>query len=483
MEQDLIEKLKNKFTKSNQWCLVIGDLMLDQYIFGEITRISPEAPIPILKKEKEQFRMGGAANVAANLSGLGIKTVLAGLIGRDINGERLTQLIKKKLISSRGLMKSKNPTTTKTRIVSGQQQIIRIDEEKNSLPLDKNNIKKIIGLIKQKPSIIIISDYAKGLISLELMKPLIKTARQMKIPIIVDPKGDNLEKYRGVTALTPNKNEAYILTNNIDRNELILEKNLKKVRRDFDIEFIAMTQGDLGVKLITEKKTRTIPASKLKQVFDVSGAGDTIIASIAAGMIANITLQESLKVANIAAGIVISKVGTTPIEKHELINELENEHHGDKNKLTTEIDLLKKLSQRKVKNEKIGFTNGCFDILHAGHVSYLEQAKNKVDFLIVGLNSDSSVTKLKGSNRPVINESDRARVLCSLEAVDAVIIFNQGTPINLIKKIKPHTLIKGNDYSVNQVVGHKEIKEWGGKVELIPLLQGRSSSKIIQKIS
>ena len=483
MERDLIEKLKNKFTKSDQWCLVIGDLMLDQYIFGEITRISPEAPIPILKKEKEQFRMGGAANVAANLSGLGIKTVLAGLVGRDINGERLTQLIKQKLISSRGLMKSKTPTTTKTRIVSGQQQIIRIDEEKNSLPLDKNNIKKIIGLIKQKPSIIIISDYAKGLISLELMKPLIKTARQMKIPIIVDPKGDNLEKYRGVTALTPNKNEAYILTNNIDRNELILEKNLKKVRRDFDIEFIAMTQGDLGVKLITEKKTRTIPASKLKQVFDVSGAGDTIIASIAAGMIANITLQESLEVANIAAGIVISKVGTTPIEKHELINELENEHHGDKNKLITEIDLLKKLSYRNAKNEKIGFTNGCFDILHAGHVSYLEQAKNKVDFLIVGLNSDSSVRKLKGSNRPVINESDRARVLCSLEAVDAVIIFNQGTPINLIKKIKPHTLIKGNDYSVNQVVGHKEIKEWGGKVELIPLLQGRSSSEIIKKIS
>jgi D-beta-D-heptose 7-phosphate kinase/D-beta-D-heptose 1-phosphate adenosyltransferase len=482
MERELIEKLKTKFTKSNQWSLVIGDLMLDQYIFGEITRISPEAPIPILKKEKEQFRMGGAANVAANLSGLGIKTTLVGLIGKDINGARLTRLIKQKLISTRGLIKSKNPTTTKTRIVSGQQQIIRIDEEKNLSPLDKNNIKKIIDLIKQKPSIIIISDYAKGLITLELMKPLIKKARQMKIPIIVDPKGDNLEKYRGVTALTPNKNEAYILTNNIDRNELILEKNLKKVRRDFDIEFIAMTQGDLGVKLITEKKTKTIPASKLKQVFDVSGAGDTIIASIAAGMIANISLQESLEIANIAAGIVISKIGTTPIEKHELINELETGHHGDKNKLITEKDLLRKLTHRQAKNEKIGFTNGCFDILHAGHVSYLEQAKNKVDFLIVGLNSDSSVRKLKGSNRPVINESDRARVLCSLEAVDAVIIFNQSTPINLIKNIKPGLLIKGNDYSENQVVGHNEIKKWGGKVELIPLLEGRSSSKIIKKI-
>ena len=244
-----------------------------------------------------------------------------------------------------------------------------------------------------------------------------------------------------------------------------------------------MTQGDLGVKLITEKKIQVIPASKLKQVFDVSGAGDTIIASIAAGIMANITLQESLKIANIAAGIVISKVGTTPIEKHELINELENEFNGEKNKLISEKSLLKKLSHYQIKKQKIGFTNGCFDILHAGHVSYLEQAKIKVDFLIVGLNSDSSVRKLKGNNRPVINELDRARVLCSLEAVDAVIIFSQDTPINLIKKIKPHTLIKGNDYSVNQVVGHKEIKNWGGKVELIPLLQGRSSSKIIKKIT
>jgi D-beta-D-heptose 7-phosphate kinase/D-beta-D-heptose 1-phosphate adenosyltransferase len=314
------------------------------------------------------------------------------------------------------------------------------------------------------------------------MKPLIKTARQMKIPVIVDPKGDNLEKYRGVTALTPNKNEAYILTNNIERNELILEKNLKKVRRDFDIEFIAMTQGDLGVKLITQKKTKTIPASKLKQVFDVSGAGDTIIASMAAGMIADIALEQSLEIANIAAGIVISKVGTSPIEKYELINELENELHGGKNKLISEKYLIRMIGQRQEKKEKIGFTNGCFDILHAGHVSYLEQAKNKVDFLIVGLNSDSSVRKLKGNGRPIINESDRARVLCSLEAVDAVIIFNQSTPIDLIKNIKPHLLIKGNDYSENQVVGHKEIKKWGGKVELIPLLEGRSSSKIIKKI-
>ena len=483
MEQDLIENIKTKFTNKDQWCLVVGDLMLDRYIFGEITRISPEAPIPILKKGKEQFRMGGAANVAANVSGFGIKTVLAGLIGKDINGEHLTRLIKDKLISCKGVIRGKNPTTTKTRIISGQQQIIRIDEEDIVLSLNKNDTKKILDLIKKKPSIIIVSDYAKGLISLELMKPLIKLARQNKIPVIVDPKGNELEKYRGVTALTPNKNEAYALTNNIVRNEHTLEKNLKKLRRDLDIDFIAMTQGDLGVKLITEKKIQVIPASKLKQVFDVSGAGDTIIASIAAGIMANITLQESLKIANIAAGIVISKVGTTPIEKHELINELENEFNGEKNKLISEKSLLKKLSHYQIKKQKIGFTNGCFDILHAGHVSYLEQAKIKVDFLIVGLNSDSSVRKLKGNNRPVINELDRARVLCSLEAVDAVIIFSQDTPINLIKKIKPHTLIKGNDYSVNQVVGHKEIKKWGGKVELIPLLQGRSSSKIIKKIT
>lgn len=483
MEKSIIEKIKINFTNNGQWCLVIGDLMLDQYIFGEITRISPEAPIPILKKEKQHFRMGGAANVAANLSGLGIKTTIAGMIGSDLSGDRLTQLLKEKLISCRGVIKRKIPTTTKTRIISGQQQIIRIDEEEIVAPLSKKDIEKIISLIKQKPSIIIVSDYAKGFISEALMKPVIKAAKQLQIRIIVDPKGDSLEKYRGVTAITPNKNEAYTLTGNSSKDELLLEKNLKKLRKQFDIEFIAMTQGELGIKLMSEKVTQTIPASKLKQIFDVSGAGDTVISTLAAGMLADLSIQESLEIANIAAGIVIGKIGTIPIEKNELIAELEIENHEQKNKLFTEKFLINELKRRQAMNEKIGFTNGCFDILHAGHVTYLEQAKNKVDFLIVGLNSDSSVRKLKGANRPIINEIDRARVLCSLQSVDAVIIFSHETPINLINIIKPNLLIKGNDYSVSEVVGHKEIKKWGGKVELVPLLQGRSTTKIIKKLS
>jgi len=483
MEKDIVEIIKNKLSNKNQWCLVIGDVMLDQYIFGEITRISPEAPIPILKKEKEQFRLGGAANVAANMSGLGVKTNLVGLIGNDPNGNYLAQLLKEKLISAKDLIKEKNPTTTKTRIISGQQQIIRIDEEQLATSLSKKNLQKIIALIKKKPSIIIISDYGKGFISETLMRPTIKIAKQFNIPIIVDPKGNNLEKYRGVTAITPNKNEAYLLTNNVLKDDLALEINLKKLRKKYQINFIAMTQGSFGIKLISEKTSLTMPASKPKQVFDVSGAGDTVIATLSAGLIAGLTIEQSLEIANVAAGIVITKIGTIPIEKNELVNALENQLHGQKNKLLNEKNLMIELNRLQPTKQIIGFTNGCFDILHAGHVTYLELAKNKVDFLIVGLNSDSSVKKLKGENRPVINQTDRARVLCSLEAVDAVIIFDEETPINLINKIKPSLLIKGNDYKINQVVGHKEIKKWGGNVVLIPLLQGRSTSKIIQGIS
>lgn len=243
-----------------------------------------------------------------------------------------------------------------------------------------------------------------------------------------------------------------------------------------------MTQGSLGIKLVKKNTVSIVPATKLKYVYDVSGAGDTVIASIAAGLMANLNIHDALELANQAAGHVISKIGTTPIELNELIEAIKKESLEQSNKILSFADLEKKIADLKKQKLTIGFTNGCFDILHAGHVMYLEKAKNKVDFLILALNSDASVKKLKGPTRPIINEGDRARVLSALEAIDAIVIFDESTPLKLIKKIKPNILIKGDDYKINQVVGHKELKAWGGKVELVPILAGKSTTKIIEKM-
>ncbi len=482
MKNIIKEIIENKFNSKNQWVLVIGDLMLDKYIFGEVKRISPEAPVPVLKKESESFRMGGAANVAANLNGLGIKTSLCGAVGNDLNGQILRDLLKENKILQQGLIKTKLPTSTKTRIIGGQQQIVRIDDEDLNLLLPANEMKKIINLIKKKPSVIILSDYAKGFLSPELTQKIIKLANQLKITTLVDPKGNDIEKYRGSSILTPNKKEALILTNTTLNDEALLEKELKKICLKLNIKNIAMTQGEQGIKLISSRKIEVLPTNKTKKVFDVSGAGDTVIATLAAGLIGKLNINQSLELANIAAGIVIGKIGTVPINKNEMMDEVDKKPSSQKYKIMTINELVMHLKRIRSKKNTIGFTNGCFDILHAGHVSYLEKAKDNIDYLILGLNSDNSVKKLKGTNRPVINAEDRARILSSLEVIDAIIIFNEETPLNLIKKIKPDFLIKGNDYKVNEVVGYSEIKNWGGEVKLIELLEGRSSSKIIKKI-
>lgn len=482
MEKNNKDIITNKFNSKGKWALVVGDVMLDKYIFGEINRISPEAPVPVVKKKSESFRMGGAANVAANLIGLGIKTVLSGVVGNDQNGEVLKKLLKKDNIDQQGLIKSTQSTTTKTRIIAGHQQIVRIDDEDNNISLSANQIKKIIDLINKKPSIIILSDYAKGFLTENLTQKIIKQAKKINIPILVDPKGNDVKKYSGASILTPNKKEALLLSNLIEPDEDLLEKQLKRICLKFNIENIAMTQGDQGIKLVSSKKIDVIPATKLKKVFDVSGAGDTVIATLAAGLIGKLTTHKSLELANIAAGIVIGKVGTVAIESHQIINEIDTEHTLQIHKIISPNKLEGMLKNLRAKDLKIGFTNGCFDILHAGHVTYLEKAKSNIDFLILGLNSDNSVKKIKGTKRPIINQDDRARVLSSLEAVDAVIIFNEETPIKLIQKIKPHFLIKGNDYKLTEVVGHKEVAKWGGKVKLVELLAGRSSSNIIKNI-
>ena len=482
MSDHLIKIVKNQFLTSKQTCLVIGDLMLDQYIFGEVDRISPEAPVPIIKKNKHQNRIGGAGNVALNLQGLGIKALLVGNIGNDDNGKILSNLIKKNNLSIKGLIKENGPTTTKTRVMARHHQIVRIDEELISCGPNEANIKKIIKYINSDLSCIVISDYNKGFLSASFLKKIIQQANRKKIPVLIDPKGNDVAKYSGATIITPNKKEAMELTGLKNFDKDTLNTALKKISKNYKINSIVMTQGEDGISHITQKKIDNYPTSKSKQVYDVSGAGDTVIATLASCLMEKLDLSDSFKLANLAAGIVISKLGTVPIKGEELLDELESNFNGQKNKIFSLNELLPKITGLRAKGRTIGFTNGCFDILHSGHVTYLEMAKSQVDYLILGLNSDSSIKTIKGKNRPIIGETDRARVLCALESIDAVIIFNESTPIKLIKEIQPDVLIKGNDYTPQSVVGAKEIKKWKGKLYLVPLLEGKSSSKIISKM-
>lgn len=486
MNQDLINTVK-LFTESDKWVLVIGDLMLDRYLIGDVQRISPEAPVPVVLLKEQNDRAGGAANVAANLANLGITTRIAGCVGEDAEATTLLALINHLGIKSEAVIQSsERPTIAKTRVMSSHQQIVRIDQESQAALSEAENTELhilITRAIHDQPAIVILSDYAKGVLSESTCRFIIETCHQAKIPVLVDPKGHDYTKYKGATALTPNKketSEACGVSMNDNKALLAAAKQLKK---SLGLDFLAVTRGEEGITLLEQDTDHHIAATA-KQVFDVSGAGDTVIATLAAGLIHGLSAQEALSLANTAAGIVVGKVGTVPIQLDELLHELTSKNASKQADKICDLPSLKnKVNTWRASHQKIVFTNGCFDLLHAGHVTYLEAAKKTGDKLILGLNTDRSVSALKGPTRPVIHENDRARVLAALEAVDAVILFDEDTPLNLIDAIKPDVIVKGDDYTEEQVVGGKEVKSWGGSVKLIPLVQGRSTSGILEKIS
>jgi D-beta-D-heptose 7-phosphate kinase/D-beta-D-heptose 1-phosphate adenosyltransferase len=475
------------FPESQQSVLVIGDVMLDRYLIGNANRISPEAPVPVVLLKKSENRAGGAANVAANLSGLGLKTSIIGCIGQDENGEILQKIIAQNQINTSFLFASQaRPTVAKTRVMSGNQQIVRIDDESNavfSASESQTLLAKIESALAEKPSIVILSDYAKGVVSDDICKEVIKRCNTLNIPVIADPKGNDYSKYAGATALTPNKKEASEACGIPTHETDALLDAATQLKTQLKLKFLAVTLGEEGVSLLENGQTTHIPATA-KQVFDVSGAGDTVISTLAAGLAHGLSALEALQLANIAAGIVVGKVGTVPVTRSELLKALASEDGlSQVDKICTPETLKALVQTWRAAHQKIVFTNGCFDLLHAGHVTYLEAAKKTGDKLILGLNTDRSVSALKGPTRPVIHENDRARVLAALEAVDAVILFDEETPLNLIHMVKPDVIVKGDDYTEEQVVGGTEVKSWGGSVKLIPLVQGRSTSNIIKKMN
>jgi D-beta-D-heptose 7-phosphate kinase/D-beta-D-heptose 1-phosphate adenosyltransferase len=486
MNQYLIDAVK-LFNLSDKWALVIGDLMLDRYLIGDVLRISPEAPVPVVLLKQQNDRAGGAANVAANLANLGISTHLAGCVGEDSEATTLLSLINQLGIKSDAVIQSSaRPTITKTRIMSSHQQIVRIDQESQSKFSAEENAEMhilITRALHEKPSIVILSDYSKGLLSDDVCLSIIQACKEANIPVLADPKGRDYSKYKGVTALTPNKKEtAEACGVNINDADALLA-GAKKLKVDLGLEFLAITLGEEGIMLVDKTNEHHIAATA-KQVFDVSGAGDTVIATLAAGLIHGLCPKDALNLANTAAGIVVGKVGTVPIQLDELLHELAFKNTIEQaDKITDLAGLILKVGAWRAAEQKIVFTNGCFDLLHAGHVTYLEAAKKTGNKLILGLNTDRSVSSLKGPSRPVIHEQDRARVLAALAAVDAVILFDEDTPLNLINAIKPDIIAKGSDYKEFQVVGASEVKSWGGKVALIDLVAGRSTTSILEKIA
>ena len=462
--------------------LVIGDVMLDQYFFGSIDRISPEAPVPVFSVKEIENKLGGAANVVNNIINFGVKTSLISSVAKDKSGEILLELLKQRKITSNIIFKKNDVTTTKIRSVVGSQQLLRQDFDAKLISLTKLEESKIIKKINKNISVIILSDYGKGFLSPALCQKIISKANKENIPVLVDPKGNDISKYKNAFAVTPNKKEALSFTNMEDG--VPHENTLNKLRKENNIKNIIETNGENGINLYSDECHKKFPAVSPKQVFDVSGAGDSVISSIAASLHAGFNIESSLTLANIAAGTVISKIGTEPVSLDDLKDFfVTKDTNLASNKIFKLDEMKSKAVQLKKQGKTIGFTNGCFDILHSGHVSYLSEAKKNVDFLILGLNTDRSIKKIKGSSRPIVDQKNRAQVLSGLSSVDAIVFFNENTPIKLIKTIQPHFLIKGNDYKVEDVVGHKEVKKWAGKVMLIDLIPGQSSTNIIKKIN
>ncbi len=462
--------------------LVVGDLILDRYLWGQVERISPEAPVPIVHLDHKSHAAGGAANVAANLSALGCTVTVAGVLGTDEDGRQLLELMQAAGVDTKPVLQTGDrPTICKTRIFGGRQQMLRFDVEKVT-PLSPGSRRHFLAQTEElipDISVVILSDYGKGVLDYSICQVVIRRARELSVPVLVDPKGVNYEKYRGCSLISPNRKElAAAVSTDPGDLELLLHKG-QTLRSGLNVRHLAVTLGDLGMALLDETGIHRFPALA-REVFDVSGAGDTAISTMSAAVAAGLHLHDAIRLANLAAGIVIRKVGTVAVNRDELVASLTSDE-----KATEKVCTLDALSARVVRwrasGQRIVFTNGCFDLFHVGHLSLLEQAKRMGDCLVVALNTDRSVRALKGITRPIISEESRARLVAALPCVDAVVLFDEETPLDLIRAVRPDVLVKGGDYTEDQVVGANEVKGWGGKVALVPLAEGFSTTAILKR--
>jgi D-beta-D-heptose 7-phosphate kinase/D-beta-D-heptose 1-phosphate adenosyltransferase len=472
---------------SDKKILVIGDVMLDRYWQGDSQRISPEAPVPVVKISSNDDKVGGAANVARNIAHLDGKVTLMGIVGDDENAALMEAMLSQENIESALIRQSEQPTITKLRVISRHQQVVRLDFEEHFASHHAKALKERFAQCIDDFDFVVFSDYNKG--TLAEVSEMIRIARKHNKPVLVDPKTDDLSKYSGATVITPNLKEFIHAGGQTDSEQSIAESARALMTR-CQIDSILLTRSEQGMSMITHDQKTDMPAQVL-EVADVTGAGDTVIATLAIMLAAGSPIAEAAKIANLAAGIVVAKLGAATVSPEELYHVANKALFASKQShyQTPIEDVLQHIRFARLSGEKIVFTNGCFDILHAGHVHYLEQAKALGDRLVVGLNSDESVNRLKGPTRPVNSFENRATVLTGLASVDWVVPFGEklgdqydDTPYYLIEKVLPDVLVKGGDYTVDNIVGANLVQAKGGQVAVIEFLDGCSTTRIIEKI-
>jgi len=473
---------------SGRTVLCIGDIMLDEFVYGEVSRISPEAPTPVIAAQRSEIHIGGAGNVARNIASLGAHCVFVGLVGEDDAGARLKAALADHAgIESALVCDPSRPTTRKVRFVSEHfsTHMLRADWEQAQAASDEIETKLIEAILPQiaRADIVLLSDYAKGVLTARVIRHTIDAARKLGKRVLVDPKSMNWAIYRGATLLTPNRKEFSEATRSrADTPQSIVDAS-EDVMRLADCEAILVTQGEHGMTLVPRSgEAIHVPAFPVK-VRDVSGAGDTVAAALAVSLAAGADWDTALRMASAAAAVAVGKQGTASVSAAELRRKiLPHATLAAEEKVVSAPNALEaQLAEWKREGLRVGFTNGCFDILHPGHVKVLTAARAACDRLIVGLNSDASVRRLKGADRPVQDEQARAEVLAALEAVDLVVIFEEDTPINLITRITPSVLVKGGDYTREQVVGYEVVEAAGGVVVLVDILQGFSTTALVHR--
>lgn len=458
--------------------LVVGDVMLDRYWVGGTSRISPEAPVPVVKVNGVDDRPGGAGNVALNIAALGSGASLIGVVGADEAAEALRSRLESVGIHTDFQVSADKPTITKLRVISRNQQLIRMDFEEAFTAEDSDNF---LAKAKQRLPLmgaLILSDYAKG--SLQDVQGLIQAARAAGVPVLVDPKGTDFARYRGATLLTPNLHEFETVVG-VCRQESELVARGTELMRSLELEALLITRGESGMTLLRPGQPEFHLPARAREVFDVTGAGDTVISVVASALAAGSELPMAVALANVAAGVVVGKLGTATVSGPELRRAIQSEQ-GFRRGVMTEDQLLTALEEARAQGEKIVFTNGCFDIIHAGHVGYLEDSRRLGDRLVVAINSDESVSRLKGPARPINPVDRRMAVLAGLEAVDWVVSFADDTPERLLRLLKPDVLVKGGDYTEDQVVGWEIVKAYGGEVKVLSFFDDCSTTAIVEKI-
>jgi D-beta-D-heptose 7-phosphate kinase/D-beta-D-heptose 1-phosphate adenosyltransferase len=464
--------------------LVIGDVMLDRFWHGAATRISPEAPVPVVKVAGVDDRPGGAGNVAINLAALGVETTLSGLVGDDEHAKQLRSAVEAKGVRW-SVMPCPADTIVKLRVLSRNQQLIRMDFE---APLDdyadESFLQYASNLIAEH-DVVLLSDYAKG--TLTNIEALISACRVLKTPVLVDPKGADFSRYAGATLITPNLSEFEAVVGACHQDDTVISARARDLCEQNGFEAVLVTRSERGMTLQSKEGEPLHLPALAREVFDVTGAGDTVISAMAAGLASQDSLENSTRLANVAAGLVVGKVGTATVTREELQGAL-LQSEGDVQDLpafgvVTEQEAVAAVARLKAEGQRVAMTNGCFDLLHPGHVTYLSQAAALADVLIVAVNEDASVTRLKGSDRPINGIESRMSVLAGLRSVSYVVPFSEDTPARLIEAISPDVLVKGGDYAIKEIAGHEHVLESGGEVIILEFVEGFSTTATIKRIS